>query len=212
MNTTDGLCECGCGEKTTTLYGKHRRFISGHNSRGNLHNFWNGGIYKKDGYVFIKYESHPNRNTNNYVPEQVLIAEKALGKFLPDGAIVHHADGTRNNNKNNNLVVCQDAAYHFLLHARTRALNECGHAGWRKCTVCKKYDDPAIMGHGKKGGNYQDRCYHRDCMNEYNRNKVSYKNARRMALLQQQEASLAQKPEAPGPYVRMVRPKTGRAE
>jgi hypothetical protein len=35
---------------------------------------------------------------------------------------------------------------------------------------------------------------------------------RRMALLQQQEAALAQKPEAPGPYVRMVRPKTGRTE
>ena len=34
---------------------------------------------------------------------------------------------------------------------------------------------------------------------------------RRMALLQQQEAALAQKPEAPGPYVRMVRPVTGRA-
>ena len=35
---------------------------------------------------------------------------------------------------------------------------------------------------------------------------------RRMRLLQQQEAALAQKPEAPGPYVRMVRPNTGRTE
>jgi hypothetical protein len=35
---------------------------------------------------------------------------------------------------------------------------------------------------------------------------------RRMHLLQQQEAALAQKPEPQGPYVRMVRPKTRRAE
>lgn len=34
---------------------------------------------------------------------------------------------------------------------------------------------------------------------------------RRMALLQQQEAALSQRPEPSGPYVRMVRPKTGRA-
>jgi len=33
---------------------------------------------------------------------------------------------------------------------------------------------------------------------------------RRMRLLLQQEAALAQKPGAPGPYVRMVRPKTER--
>jgi hypothetical protein len=34
---------------------------------------------------------------------------------------------------------------------------------------------------------------------------------RRMALLQQQEAALTQRPEPSGPYVRMVRPKSRRA-
>jgi hypothetical protein len=60
--------------------------------------------------------------------EHVHIAERALGKELPKGAEVHHVDGNGRNNANRNLVICQDASYHRLLHRRAKALRELGDA------------------------------------------------------------------------------------
>ena len=45
-------------------------------------------------------------------------AEKALGRPLPKGVDVHHADGSRSSDAP--LVICQDRAYHMLLHRRMR--------------------------------------------------------------------------------------------
>ena len=45
-------------------------------------------------------------------------AEKALGRPLPAGAVVHHADGSKADDAP--LVICQDQAYHRFLHARMR--------------------------------------------------------------------------------------------
>lgn len=54
--------------------------------------------------------------------EHTLIAEKALGKRLPETAKVHHFDLDPANNAPGNLVVCPDQAYHLLLHRRQREL------------------------------------------------------------------------------------------
>jgi len=72
----------------------------------------------------------------------VVAAETALGKPLPAGAVVHHADGDKRNNANSNLVICQDRAYHMMLHMRQRALDESGDANNRRCTYCKQWDRP----------------------------------------------------------------------
>src|SRR3990167_9989532 len=52
----------------------------------------------------------------------ILVAEKALGRPLPEGVEVHHHDENRQNNSNSNLVICQDVAYHRLLHVIMRVL------------------------------------------------------------------------------------------
>lgn len=72
----------------------------------------------------------------------VEVAEKALGRPLPKGAIVHHANEDKHDNRPSNLVICPSRAYHNLLHRRMRALDACGHADWLKCSICGKYDDP----------------------------------------------------------------------
>ena len=95
------------------------------------------------------------------VREHVAVAERALGKPLPSGALVHHADGNKSNNVNTNLVICPDDAYHLLLHRRMRAHAACGNPNWLKCWVCKTYSPPdEIIVNGKN-------MHHRACINRW---------------------------------------------
>lgn len=110
------------------------------------------------GFTAGGYHYKTTGKTRKY--EHVRIAEAALGKPLPVGAQVHHVDVNSGNNSPSNLVICPDAEYHWLLHVRTRALDACGNANWRKCVLCKQYDDPSMMyGHA---GQY----VHRSCRND----------------------------------------------
>jgi HNH endonuclease len=89
--------------------------------RRNITRYKNGECY-----IMIRLD-------NKYKGEHILFAEKALGKPLPKGAVVHHMDrdGTNNNTKSPwNLVICPNQGYHMLLHARARAL---GYEPMRKC-------------------------------------------------------------------------------
>lgn len=90
-----------------------------------------------------------------------IVAERALGKPLPKGAVVHHVDGNKSNNENTNLVICENQAYHRLIHRRENALKACGNANWIKCKICKCYDDPNnlyVYSHG-----YSFSAYHKEC-------------------------------------------------
>ncbi len=164
-----GLCQCGCGRRTTlarqnnkrlkNIKGCPHKFIYNHHLRGSNHPRWNGGQHKDgNGYVMILIPGHPRADVGGYVREHILVAEKALGKSLPERAVVHHANGTKDSGP---LVICQDNAYHQLLHRRERALNDCGHTSWRKCRFCKQYDDPENM---ISNGLH---VYHRACMQTY---------------------------------------------
>lgn len=128
------FCGCGCGKvtpiakKTDKRYGHikgyHIKFIRGHHSKGqngDKSNSWKGGrIYSGNGYFLLYCPNHPRADVKGYVYEHILIAEKALGKYLPPGAVVHHVNGTRDSGP---LVICQDDTYHKLLHKRIRRMN-----------------------------------------------------------------------------------------
>lgn len=67
-----------------------------------------------------------------------VIAEAALGHRLPVGAQVHHVDGDGYNNVPSNLVICQDAAYHQMLHLRQKVKRAGGDPFTsRFCDDCK---------------------------------------------------------------------------
>jgi hypothetical protein len=62
-------------------------------------------------------------------------AEQALGKPLPEGAIVHHVDGSKSETAP--LVICQDQGYHLLLHLRARVVAAGGNPNTQRfCRTC----------------------------------------------------------------------------
>jgi len=153
-------CQCGCGERTNPAPFSDRRrgwvrgqpiaYLWGHGSRGRDHPQWRGGTTVTVGGYRLKHRPKHPRAQSGYVREHVLVAEQALGHYLPDGAVVHHVDGDKLNNAPANLVVCADQAYHLLLHKRQRALLGCGDASAVQCIHCRRWFDPqSPHGRGK---------------------------------------------------------------
>lgn len=68
------------------------------------------------GYVMVKHDG-------KLTYEHRVLAEKALGKPLPEGAIVHHTGAPDDNYGYMKLVICPDQAYHTLLHKRMEELD-----------------------------------------------------------------------------------------
>ena len=126
------FCECGCGglapiapcnwTKWRWVKGEPLRFIKGH------------GLPKRP-KVHSGYKQYGGKNAR--VKAHRLRAERALGRPLPPGAQVHHADGSKDELAP--LVICQSKAYHILLHARMRVVAAGGNPNTeRVCCSCRK--------------------------------------------------------------------------
>lgn len=90
-------------------------------------------------------------------PEHIVIVERAIGHELRATAPVHHVNGDTHDNRNENLVACDSAAYHKLLHTRTDALLACGDPSARRCCRCGTYERQGeIVTSGRQ-------AYHRSC-------------------------------------------------
>lgn len=74
------------------------------------------GRKMSSGYVYIYQPNHPYANARGYVFEHRLAVERYLGRYLMPKEIVHHINGIKNDNKIENLVVCEDSASHHSFH------------------------------------------------------------------------------------------------
>lgn len=136
---------CTIPDCSHSMYNKATGFCSMHYQRWHNHGdphfhyhqrrFLKGAVGGHGYWVF-------KRRGQKEIRRCVLMAEIALGKPLPKGALVHHVDENKRNDVPGNLVICQDRGYHQYLHQRTRSYRACGNANWRKCVFCKTYDDP----------------------------------------------------------------------
>lgn len=91
-----------------------------------------------NGYFIVHAPENPRANSSGHVNNCVIVAEKALGRYLPKEARVHHINEIKPDDSNSNLVICEDENYHRLIHARTRVVRAGGDPDTQKiCSSCK---------------------------------------------------------------------------
>lgn len=155
------LCESK-RDGTSKMCGKHRRRLRLYGDVKLTKNRKPGQGFYASGYKAAQVDGVKKF-------DHVRIVENVLGKSLPKGCVVHHANGDRSDNRKENLVVCQDRAYHNLLHARMSAINATGDASKRKCRHCKNYDSLTNLTSYKcaKTTSY----WHKECAIKYQRER-----------------------------------------
>lgn len=87
------------------------------NNVGENNCHWKGGSWlsKSSGYI------HCSTRGGADIPEHRRIVETVLGRPLGKSEIVHHINGDKIDNKNDNLLVCTKS-YHHWLHNRMASL------------------------------------------------------------------------------------------
>lgn len=87
--------EAGLNAVTT---GRSKRKCGEHNHS------WKGGRHRSShGYILVYAPYHPRAASSSYVYEHDLVVERAIGRFLAAGEIVHHKNGQKDDNRLDNL-------------------------------------------------------------------------------------------------------------
>ena len=98
------VCACGNRMQRTSsrcvVCSMDPSLWSGENSRS-----WKGGRTRHTrGYVLLKAPGHPRAVSNGgYVFEHILVMEERLGRYLLPGENVHHLNGVKDDNRDDNL-------------------------------------------------------------------------------------------------------------
>lgn len=128
------------GERLRVVVGCVKRNGSGRNGeRSNMPRWPNGSRPRvmARGYVIVKDIHHPRADSNGYVYQHIIVAEGALGRPLKAPNCIHHVNENKSDNRPRNLVICEDQAYHSLLHVRQRVIERGGDPNTQKiCAAC----------------------------------------------------------------------------
>ncbi len=89
---------------------------------GNKHPRWKcGKVLTKEGYVRLRYLGN-----RHYVYEHICVWEKTHNQKVPEGHIIHHLNGIRNDNRPENLVAVtrRDHEHNTLLKLAQQRIKE----------------------------------------------------------------------------------------
>ena len=128
------LIECACGRCNEIItrfdkWDKPRR-LKGRHNRPRKTNI--KGWYIRNDYIFIYAPERPNHDKRGYVQLHRLIMEDILGRYLEPQEVVHHIDGDRTNNFEENLELIENNIIHLSTKHNTgkdtsgRVCRECG--------------------------------------------------------------------------------------
>lgn len=114
------LCACGCGVLVQRVWsiGHNRRGVPPSNKIGPVMDASGVG-----GYVWYYRPEHPRARPNGYVKLCWLVVEKRRGRLLEPGEDVHHINGIKNDDRDENLEVSshvEHARHHSLQRERKR--------------------------------------------------------------------------------------------
>ena len=93
---------------------------------GKLCSRYKGGVIKtSQGYIHILSHNHPRVKNKKYkyVPQQILIVEKYLNRYLSLEESVHHINGIKDDNRIENLYLFPNEAEHQRYHQNFRLGN-----------------------------------------------------------------------------------------
>jgi len=85
--------------------------------RGAKNPNWRGGRkIDRQGYILVLAPEHPKANAEGYVYEHRLVMEGSLGRMLCPVEVVHHINGKHDDNREANLVLCNNRSCHQDVH------------------------------------------------------------------------------------------------
>lgn len=86
---------------------------------------WKGGRYRTyRGYIYVYQPNHPRAEHRGYVMEHILVWEQANAKPLPNGWVIHHLNGIKDDNRIRNLVALPNKKHNLILAAKAKRIQE----------------------------------------------------------------------------------------
>ena len=80
------------------------------------------------GYAQVYEPNNARADCRGYMYEHLLMAERALGRPLKRGEVIHHINGIKNDNRNKNFLICANS-YHSWLEAKMSDMYKQEHFG-----------------------------------------------------------------------------------
>ena len=86
---------------------------------------WKGGRkLTGDGYIQVYKPKYPRANKAHYVLEHIFVWEQYHKKSLPQGWVIHHLNGIRNDNRPCNLVALPNNKHRYLIATFKKKIRE----------------------------------------------------------------------------------------
>ena len=100
--------------------------------------------YNHSGYRLVYMPEHERSDINGYVFEHIVVWEKANNKKVPEGFVVHHINGKRDDNNPSNLKALSKAEHIFIHHAGAKRTEQTKQklSEWAKTRFANKENHP----------------------------------------------------------------------